>query len=68
MKLIGCIPQLDALSHPSIADFSKLLDAEIVSGYDSRLRYFKKVRLAAAPVDEGNVFHPIPNQLVITVR
>lgn len=33
VELIGCIPELKALSHPSIADFSKLFqNAEIVSG------------------------------------
>ena len=46
VELIGCIPELKALSHPSIADFSKLFDnAEIVSGQSGlNLRLLKSVR------------------------
>lgn len=32
------------------------------------MRYFTSIRLALAPVDGNNLFKPIPNQLVITVR
>ncbi|KDO26146.1 hypothetical protein SPRG_08507 [Saprolegnia parasitica CBS 223.65] len=67
VPLIGCIPQLDDLCHPSISDFSKLLKCDLVSGKEAKLRYFANVRLALAPVDERNVFKPVQSQLVITV-
>ncbi|OQS01089.1 hypothetical protein ACHHYP_20078 [Achlya hypogyna] len=66
VPLIGCIPQLDDLCHPSISDFSKLLKCELVSGKEAKLRYFANIRLALAPVDERNVFKPVQSQLVIT--
>ncbi|KAH9052430.1 hypothetical protein Ae201684P_001611 [Aphanomyces euteiches] len=66
VPLLGCIPQLDDLSHPSISDYSKLFKCDLISGHDAKLRYFAHVRLAVAPVDARNLFKPIPSQLVIT--
>ncbi|KAJ0404499.1 hypothetical protein ATCC90586_007756 [Pythium insidiosum] len=66
IPLVGCIPELKDLSCPTIADFSKLLKSEIISGKDAELRYFTSTRLALAPVNSKNVFKPIPNQLIIT--
>lgn len=51
-----------------MADYSKLLKSEMISGHDANMRYFTSTRLALAPVDEKNLFKAIPNQLVITVR
>ena len=50
-----------------MADFSKLLKSDMISGKDAELRYFTSTRLALAPVNAKNLFKPIPNQLVITV-
>ncbi|OQS06741.1 hypothetical protein THRCLA_01237 [Thraustotheca clavata] len=66
VPLLGCIPQMDDLCHPSISDYSKLFKCELLSGKDAKLRYFANVRLALAPVDERNLFKPIQSQLVIT--
>ncbi|KAF4320083.1 hypothetical protein BBO99_00005415 [Phytophthora kernoviae] len=66
IPLVGCIPDLKDLSCPTMADYSKLLKAELVSGKDASLRYFTSTRLALAPVDADNNFKAIPNQLVIT--
>ncbi|ETW01857.1 hypothetical protein H310_06426 [Aphanomyces invadans] len=66
VPLLGCIPQLDDLSHPSMSDYSKLFRSDLISGHDAKLRYFANVRLALAPVDARNVFKPVPSQLVIT--
>ncbi|CAH0486520.1 unnamed protein product [Peronospora farinosa] len=73
VPLIGCIPDLKDLSSPTMADYSKLLKSEIISGKcarssrrDASLRYFSSTRLALAPVDGANLFKAIPNQLVIT--
>lgn len=68
VPLVGCIPELRDLSCPTMEDFSKLLKSEMISGKNEGLRYFTSTRLALAPVDARNVFKPIPNQLVITVR
>lgn len=66
IPLIGCIPCLKDLSCPTMADYAKLLNSDLIAGTDASLRYFSSTRLALAPVDEKNLFKAIPNQLVIT--
>lgn len=68
IPLVGCIPELQDLSCPTMADYSKLLQSPMISGSEADMRYFTSIRLALAPVNAKNLFKAIPNQLVITVR
>jgi len=65
IPLLGCIPYDSFLSSPTMNDYATLFGVEFLSGAESRLRHFKRMRLVATSVD---VYRDliVPSQLVIT--
>lgn len=65
IPLLGCIPYNAFLSSPTMQDFEQLFQTKLISGFDHRLRHFKRIRLVANSVE---IYKKAisSNQLIIT--
>ncbi|HXF29464.1 MAG TPA: AAA family ATPase, partial [Chlamydiales bacterium] len=65
IPLLGAVPFLPYLSQPTVQDFERLFQTQLLSGFDHRLRHFQDVKLVASSL-ESYLQEMQPNQLIIT--
>lgn len=65
IPLLGLVPYLPYLSVPMMKDFEGLLETELLSGQEHRLRHFTKIKLIAGSRDSF-VREREMNELIIT--